>query len=173
MTFFDLALMLIIAAFVFFGLYFGVIHTLGSLIGVVVGAFIASHLSAWLGWIASYVFLWDEKTATFWTFVISFVVINRVVGLLFHIISRVTQILERLPFLNTASKVLGGVLGFVEGLLVMGLILSVAKQYEIGYFWTQMINSSWVALWLVGVATILQPLLPDVMKYAQNLIQKK
>ena len=43
MIIFDAILLIILAGFVFYGLFFGLIKTLGSLAGVIVGAFIASH----------------------------------------------------------------------------------------------------------------------------------
>ncbi len=43
MALFDLILIIILGGFVLFGLWFGFIHTLGSLLGIVVGAFVAGH----------------------------------------------------------------------------------------------------------------------------------
>ena len=48
MNWLDLALTIILAGFVFYGLFFGLIKTVGSLAGVVIGAWGASRLYLWL-----------------------------------------------------------------------------------------------------------------------------
>ena len=43
MSTFDIVLLVIIGGFGLFGLWFGIVHTLGSLLGTALGIFLASH----------------------------------------------------------------------------------------------------------------------------------
>ncbi|KKS70702.1 MAG: hypothetical protein UV42_C0046G0001, partial [Candidatus Magasanikbacteria bacterium GW2011_GWE2_42_7] len=64
MGLFDIVLLIIIAGFAMFGIWFGFIHTLGSLLGTAVGAFVATRYYLWLAtWIVN-ITGWSEHTAT-------------------------------------------------------------------------------------------------------------
>lgn len=161
----DLIVVVLLGGFVLFGLWFGFVHTLGALAGTVLGAFlagafydpVASFLSGRLGW--------DLNLMRVVSFLVLFVLINRLIGLGFYVVEKVFRFISILPFVRTIDHILGMILGFFEGVLVIGLTLIVAERFPFGSL-VSMIASSAVAAWLMKTASILLPLLPAALKAA-------
>lgn len=157
MSFFLLALL---AGFVLFGLWFGFVHTLGALAGTVVGAFLAGVMYEPVASFFSSLFGWDHNLMRVVSFLVLFVLINRLVGLAFYMIERVFRFISIIPFVRTIDHILGMILGLFEGVLVLGLTLIVAEKFPVGGL-AAMIADSTVAAWLMKTASILLPLLPN------------
>ena len=83
MNLLDVILIITIGGFAMFGFWFGLIHTFGSLVGTAIGAFFASRwydgLAGWLAGVTG----WETNTANVLSFIIVFLIINRVIGFLF------------------------------------------------------------------------------------------
>jgi uncharacterized membrane protein required for colicin V production len=171
MGIFDVILLIILAGFVFYGLFFGLVKTLGSLFGVIVGAFVAGHFYL-------QVFSWIEPMAfglnnlgKVVVFLILFSIANRLTGFVFGLIDRVFDVISIIPFLKTINRLAGAVLGLLLGGLVLGLVLYVAARYAIiGNFFGDWLVNSQVAPPLIKFASVLTPLLPEVLKKLQSLI---
>jgi uncharacterized membrane protein required for colicin V production len=129
-TILDLILILILFLFISFGFVIGFIQTVGALVGVVAGAFFAGQffepVSAWL----EPVTLGNPNLARVIAFVVVFVLINRLVGLLFWIIDKVFGIISLIPFTKTLNRLLGALLGLIEGTLVVGLIVYFMQRFS-------------------------------------------
>jgi len=171
MGIFDIILLIILAGFIFYGLFFGLIRTLGSLLGIAVGAWAASHYYlAVFDW-ASNLFLGFNNLGKVVVFILLFTIINRLVGFLFSLLDRAFDIISIIPFLKTINRLAGAILGFVEGALVLGLILYVAARYTIITDWFGgILASSEIAPFLLKFVNILLPLLPEMLKKLQSLI---
>jgi len=171
MSIFDVVLLIILAGFVFFGLFFGLVRTLGALIGVVAGAFVAGHFYL-------QVFSWAEPMAfglnnlgKVVVFIILFSIANRLTGFIFSLIDRAFDIISIIPFLKTINRLAGAVLGLLLGGLVLGLVLYVAARYAIiGNFFGDWLINSQIAPPLIKFASVLTPLLPEILKKLQSLI---
>jgi uncharacterized membrane protein required for colicin V production len=161
----NFALLVLLAGFVLFGLWFGFVHTLGALAGTIIGAFAAGKLYEPLATWLSGTFGWDHNLMRVIAFLVLFVLINRLVGLLFYVVERVFRFISIIPFLSTIDHLLGLILGFLEGVLVLGLTLFVAQKFPIGPL-AQMITDASVAKWMMKTASILLPLLPKVIQNA-------
>ncbi len=171
MTIFDAILLIILAGFVFYGLFFGLIKTVGNLAGVIVGAFIAGRFYIPVFYWAEDLFFGYENLGKVVTFLVLFTIANRIVGLVFALIDRSFGLISIIPFLKTINRLGGAVLGFIMGSLVLGLILYVAARYAIiGYFIGDWIASSKIAPFLVKFAGVLTPLLPEMLKKLQSII---
>jgi len=167
MILFDLILVLILGGFILFGLWFGLIHTLGSLIGVVAGSWIASHSYIYIA--EQFSWLWGTGNfAKLIIFIIIFIIVNRLVGFAFYLFERVFNIISIIPFLKSINRLAGGILGLVEGLLVLGTILFVASKYELGMLTEQMSQSEVVPYFLLAT-TILLPLFPEILKKIKSV----
>lgn len=169
MAIFDLVLLILLGGFVLFGLWFGFIHTLGSLLGIIAGAWVAGHYyTAVADWGA---FMWGGGD---WGKVIAFILIlilvNRLVGLLFYILDRAFEFITIIPFLSSINRLAGAVLGFLEGAFTLGLILFFLARYPINDWFTGALQSSTIAPWLVGMAQVLAPLLPELLRQLQSVI---
>ncbi len=152
-----------------FGAWFGFFHTLGSLVGTVVGTFVGGWLHIPLGnWLAG--IFGNSQWVYIISFAVIFMVMSRLVGFGFHLLDTSFQIVTRLPFLSSVDKILGAVVGFFEGVLVIGLLLYVASRYELGAWMTHAFATSTVAPWFLNSSAVLQPLFPQALKELRSII---
>lgn len=169
MSFFDLCIVLIIGGFALFGLWFGLIHTLGSLLGTVLGVYLASRwyvpAADWLIQTTG----WNDHFASVIMFILAFIIINRLVGFGFFLVDRLLSVVTRLPFINGINRMLGVVFGVAEGVIVVGIVLYFITKFPLGEaFMTALANSHYAAQ-CVGVASLLWPLIPDALKAIQGI----
>lgn len=154
----DLALILVWAGFVFYGLFFGLIRTLGSLLGMVAGAWAAALfyldlfelVSSWFGGL--------ENLGKILCFLVVFVVANRVVGLVFAVLDKFFNIFSIIPFFKLFNRLGGVVLGFLEGALILGIFVYLAVEYLSLNTWLPWgVSQSVVVPYLVKLIKVLVP----------------
>ena len=168
MSYADFTLFVILGGFVLFGLWFGFIHTLGSLVGSVIGAFVASHF---YGPIAQWITLLvggHENLVKVIVFILLFLLINRLVGFAFWIAEKIFHILTVIPFLSSINRLLGGILGLIEGVLMVGITLFFVSKFPVYELVTNALANSKVAAYLIKLSSILWPLLPIALKQLQS-----
>ena len=166
MIIFDVILLLILAGFVFYGLFFGLIRTAGALAGVIIGAWAANY---WylevFSWIQN-LFFGHNNLGKIITFIILFSLINRLVCFAFAVLDKTFSLLSIIPFLKTFNRLAGAILGFVLGGLLLGLILYVISNYAIiGIFINKWMVDSQVAPFLIKFINMLKPLLPEMLQF--------
>ncbi len=171
MSIFDTILLIILSGFVFYGLFFGLIRTVGMLAGIVVGAWVAGHyylpVSDWL----SGMFFGHGNVGKVIVFLILFSLANRLVGLGFYFLDRVFHIFSIIPFLKTINRLGGAILGFLAGSLFLGLILYVISRYAfINHWFGQWLVTSRLAPFFLKSSSLLLPLLPTALKKLRALI---
>jgi len=168
MTILDFILLLILFGFLWFGFWFGLIHALGGLVGAIAGAWLAGHFYGALASPIEQLFGYQGPWLRLASFLAIFIVANRLVGFGFYLFDKSFAFLIRLPFLKTIDRLAGGVLGIVEGALVIGLTLILAVNHlNMPELINNAITTSGVAFGLQAFAAVLVPLLPDVIRYAQ------
>lgn len=168
MGIFDVVLLIILGCFALFGLWFGLIHTLGALVGTIIGALAAGYY--YDGW-AQYLSAAFGGGLNVWrviVFLVIFTVVNRLIGLVFYILERIFRIVSIIPFLKSINRLAGGILGFIEGALVIGLTLYFAGHYPLGSWFEAMVSGSKFAPYFLKVASILTPFLPQALKTLQT-----
>jgi len=170
MGLFDVILLIIIGGFAMFGLWFGLIHTLGSFVGTIFGAFLASRfyapLADWLLGITG----WNPNTTRVIMFVIAFLIINRLVGLAFWFFEKIAQVVTSLPFLRSLDRILGTIFGAFEGVATIGLIVYFIERFPVPGRFMEWMAMSVVAPWTRDVASFLIPLLPEGLKILQSTV---
>lgn len=170
MSFFDISLIIIIGAFGLFGLWFGLIHTLGSLIGTVLGVYLASrYYETAADWLINTTG-WGANFSKVLIFIIAFVIINRLVGLGFWVIDKILTIFTKLPFVSSLNRFLGLIFGILEGSLVLGVIFYFIARFPVGDSFMTWLSASKIAPYTVKLASILWPLLPDAIKVLKSTI---
>lgn len=171
MEWIDIALLVVIGGFGLFGLWFGFIHTLGSLVGTVIGAYLASRwyepMAEWLIGITG----WQTNTARVVMFMIAFVIINRLVGFGFWIVDKMLAIVLRLPFINSINRFLGLLLGVAEGMITIGLIIFFIERFPLSQGFMTTLAASAMAPGLSALAAILWPLLPDALRLLESTVE--
>lgn len=170
MSIFDIVLICIIGAFAAFGLWFGLVHTIGSLVGTVAGVYLASRyyepVANWLIQTTG----WGANTSKVIIFIIAFFLINRVVGLLFWVVDKILSLITHLPFISSINRIFGMVFGALEGLIVLGIIFYFIARFPVGDNIMNALNASKVAPYAVKTASVLWPLVPDAIKVLQSTI---
>ena len=170
MSILDFILLIILFGFTFAGFWFGLIHSIGALVGTVAGVIVAGNYFAWLGSIIQPILMNNENLAKIIAFILLFIIANRLVGFIFWIIGKVFNVLTVLPFLKTINRLSGAVLGLVEGILVLGIILVMIGKFPFSSYIIPAMDTSQVAKFLVNAGKILMPLLPDVIEYTKSYL---
>lgn len=169
MTHADIILLILLGGFTLFGLYTGLIHALGALVGVAVGAFFASRfygpIADWLIPITGGNPNWVKVVV----FILVFIIVNRLVGFAFWIVEKIFGVLKVIPFLSTINRLLGAILGLSEGVLVIGLTLYFISKFPLGETLTAALAASSVAAYLIKISAVLWPLLPLVLRQIQSV----
>jgi len=170
LTILDIILLITLSGFVFYGLFFGLIRTLGSIIGILTGAFLASHLylpvSAW----AESLFFGFDNLGKIVVFFLLFTLTNRLISFGFYLLNKAFDLISIIPFLKTINRITGAILGFVQGGLVLGLLIYVAIRYiQIDWF-MNIISASKVAPFLLKFVKVLLPLLSKALKSLEAFI---
>jgi uncharacterized membrane protein required for colicin V production len=167
----DVILVVILAGFVFYGLFFGLIRTLGTFLGLLVAAFVASRLylpvSLWL----EQFFFGYVNLGKILVFLILFSLVNRLVGFLFYLLDRSLKLISIIPFVKSFNRLGGLVLGFCTGSLTIGLFLFFISRYAFIDQWAgRWLTQSELAPFFLKFANLLLPLLPEMLKKLQSLI---
>lgn len=172
MSLFDIAILITIGGFGLFGFWFGFVHTVGSLMGTVLGAYLASRyykpMAEWLIGITG----WDENISSVLMFIIAFFLINRLVGLVFWILDKALSVITRLPFIKSINRFGGLVLGIFEGLLTIGLIFYFIQRFPFSEIVMGHVAQSWVVPFCIDVAVVLLPLLPEGLRLLQSSVDQ-
>jgi uncharacterized membrane protein required for colicin V production len=146
----------------------GLIQTLGALIGIALGAYLAGLWYLPFGEWLTPIFLGHGVAAKIVAFTILFIIINRLIGFIFWIINKIFDIISIILFLKTINRLAGAILGLAEGVLVIGTILFVISKYSNNEWFNEVVGNSEVAAWIMAVAAIILPLLPEALKILKS-----
>lgn len=170
MSLFDLIVLGIIIAFTLFGLFFGLVHTLGSLLGTIVGVYLASRfyqpLALWLIKVTG----WNANFSKVIMFTIAFILINRLVGLVFLLLDRALSIVTKLPIINSLNKLLGGIFGFLEGVMVLGIFFYFVNKFPLSQNFMNALAQSKLAPFCIKISSILWPFIPQALKLIKDTL---
>jgi uncharacterized membrane protein required for colicin V production len=158
----NLILALTVALFVINGTMQGLIHMVGSIIGLIVGVAVASRLDEMVGaWLAG-VTGWSKPVTVIIAFIVILLVFTRVFGLLVTMIEKAFKIL-RVPLVGLLNRIGGAALGLVEGTLVVGATLILLQGLPVGGLSGSIAGSSMAAA-LITAAKVIVPLLPKTVR---------
>lgn len=166
----DIVLIIIIAGFAISGFWFGFVHTLGSLIGTIVGAYMASRLYEPMGdWFMNLTGA-SDNFARVLMFVFAFFVINRLVGFIFWLLDKMTRIFTNLPFIKSVNRFFGLLFGIFEGIITIGLIIYFIERFPLADWFMEQIAGSIIAPFATNISALLIPLLPDALKMLRSTV---
>ena len=171
MTFLDLILIIILVFFVSSGFRFGLIITLGNLVGTLVGVLVAGYYFEQGTALLDGILLGNVNLARVVAFIIIFILASRLVGLVFYLIDKFFKVLTVLPFLKSINRLAGAFVGFLEGALILGLVILFIDKFPFSEFIIPAIETSQTAQWLLGYGKVLAPLLPEFVKAAESHIK--
>lgn len=165
----DAVLILAILLLVGVNLGFGFIHAVGSIGGLVLGLIVAKHTYLTVaGWLAPLGIGADTMIGKAVAFIVIFVLVTRITGLIVHWLNTFFQFI---PLLPTINHLLGAIVGLVEGVLVCGVSLYVLLGYLAPTSSLALaIQSSILAGFLMAVAQVLMPLVPPIIQQVRDLL---
>ena len=170
MSLFDIILLIIIGGFALFGLWFGLVHTLGSLLGTILGVYLASrYYQPFAEWLIKTTG-WGSNISKVVVFIIAFIIINRLVGLAFYFIDKVLSVFTRLPFISGLNRLLGLVFGLFEGILVLGIAFYFIARFPLGTQFMSAFSTSRIAPFTIQTSSILWPFIPEAIKILKSTI---
>lgn len=170
MVFFDIALIIILAGFVFYGLFFGLIRTVGALLGTLIGIWVASiyYLSA--AGLLKNLFFGYTSAGKIITFLVIFILVSSLVKFAFMMLDKAFDFLAIIPFLKTINRLAGAVFGLVLGGFVLGFVFYIILGFPVvGSFLGKLSAKSQVAPYLVKFVEIIKPILPEVLSKVKTL----
>ncbi len=173
MTLLDLILILIIFFFTVSGFWFGLIMTLGSLLGTVAGVLVAGHYFEAFATKLTGLAMGNAGVAKVFAFILIFLLVSRFVGFIFWIVNKIFNIIAIIPFLKSLNRIGGGVLGFIEGVVFLGVALVIAAKYVTVRWYMDAILASSVAQWLMKYGDLLVPLLPKTTLDVKGILEER
>jgi uncharacterized membrane protein required for colicin V production len=147
--------------FVINGFFQGIIHMIGSFFGLVIGVIVASRTDTMAGaWLHTQTG-WDQNICVIVAFVVILIVFTRVFGIVLHVLEQAFNFMK-IPLIGLANRAAGGVLGFFEGVFVVGATLIIIKTLPFPIVNT--LATSVLAGSLMSAASLLMPLLPKTIQ---------
>jgi uncharacterized membrane protein required for colicin V production len=170
MSLLDLILIVIIAGFSIAGFWLGLIHTAGSLLGTVFSLYIASRyyepVANWMIALTG----WSGNITKVVVFILSFLVIGRLVGILFWLIQKIVHLVTYLPLVTTLNRILGFIFGAIEGVVVVGVAVYFIARFPLDNSFMQSLADSSVAAFTSSIAALLWPLVPHAMQALESSV---
>ncbi len=171
LSWFDLLLLLSIFGYVWGGFWAGLIQSVGGLVGLFVGAIVASrsyeHYAAWV----SPVFNNNQVLAKAFAFILIFLIVTRLIGALFWLVNKIFNFIAIIPGLKFINRLGGAVFGFLEGALFIGITLQFISRLPISTPFAGTIAHSTIAKYFLDITGWLVPLFPKILKEAQNAVK--
>lgn len=158
----DLVMLLVIVGFGAFGFALGLIQVVGSLVGMVAGAWLANLWYPALGSAIARYLPWGKSVVDNVAFVTIFLLVNRLFGLVLFVANRVLNLLKFIPFMKSLNRIGGGVLGLLEGVLMLGIVLEFASKLSPLPWVGTLLEQSVVAPLILAIVHLLTPFLPSV-----------
>jgi uncharacterized membrane protein required for colicin V production len=164
LTILDLVVILVIFLFIAFGFALGFIHALGSLVGIVLGSFIAGlYYQVFGDWLKPYLLGWGSASNVL-AFLIIFAIANRLVGLVFYIVDKIFHIIAIIPFVKSFNRLIGAIFGAIEGVLFVGVVMYVISQLSVSDWLLSAVEGSQLAQWMIYLTGVILYLLPESLK---------
>ena len=169
MTIIDITLLVMLGGFILAGFWFGLIHMIGAVIGIAVGAVLSSRLYEPVAQFVFGITDWNLNLLRVLSFTLLFILINRIIGLLVHVADKAFSFVSWLPFMKTFNRLFGALLGLIEGTLVLGLLVYVASRFPITAASEMVFRDSLIAKLLITVGNLMEPLLPKALQTIQSI----
>jgi membrane protein required for colicin V production len=161
----DFILIGIILLFAYLGFRRGFLQTLGSLLGIIVASIVAGRFYLWLGDLFG-----GSNFSKVLAFILVFALIIKLISLVFWALGKIFQVIAVIPFLQTFERVLGGVLGLTEGILILTVLTFFTTRYPFNDWLTSQMKDSVVVGILLAISYIFLPLLPEGLKKLKSII---
>ena len=167
----DIVIICIIAGFTLVGFMQGFLRTIGNLLSTILGLYLTGRLIE--PFTERFGFLLGSGTfRLIVSYIILYTILSRLLSIGFWFGEKVLGILSWIPFAKSINRVLGALFGLLEGGLVVGAVMFFAVNFLPMDSLRGAIEQSPTALYLVGVMSGLQSLLPQFLKLVPVVFPK-
>jgi uncharacterized membrane protein required for colicin V production len=167
----DVALIIFLAGFVWRGYFTGLIKSVGSFAGVIVGASIASYFYLQFYGLIDQFFGGLDNIGHVISFFIIFIIASKIIYLIFAALDKTYNFISIIPFLKSINRLAGAALGLIIGALITSLLLYVAAKYlPLGAAFDSALVGSKIAPWLLIIANAFLPVLSGGLKSLKTMI---
>lgn len=141
----DLILILILLALAARGWKHGFVESLGEFLGAIIAFLAARWLSVPLAAPVGVLIPDNPGLARFIAFLIIFLIVAKLVGWLFNLAATLLKVVTRLPLISLANKILGGILGFLTGIVFVGSAVYLVLTFRLDDWLVRQLAGSFVA----------------------------
>lgn len=167
-SWFDILLLVSAFGFVWGGFWTGLIQSIGGVVGLFVGQFVASRYYEQFAHSVTPVFGGNEIAGKVFAFILIFLFVTRLVGLIFWFVNKVFHVMAVIPGMKFVNRLGGAVFGFLEASLFIGISLQFLARLPISGGLATTIHNSAIAGYFLNVSAWLVPLFPKVIKQAED-----
>ncbi len=168
MNFLDIVLLTIVFGFVWGGWWSGFIQSIGGIVGVFIGEIVAGRYYEKFADVVAPVFAGNSIASKIFAFVLLFLLVTKLVAAIFWLVNKMFNLIAILPGMKFANRVGGAVFGCIEASLFIGISLQFLVRLPISSSFAQFIDRSLIAGYALSITGWLVPLLPGVIKQAQD-----
>jgi len=168
----DIILLVILGSFVFYGFYLGLVRMvlglISSILSIIISINLYLHFYQWLGFLFK---SFSENTGKIVSFIIVFIIVSVILEIIFRIIAKILKLITSLPIISFVNGSLGGVLGLIQGILIIGVVIFVISHYvgENQKAAEIMLSSDLIPIFLKGINWIV-PLFPEALKMLKSVV---
>ncbi len=167
---FDTILIFIVLAFAAYGFFTGLVQGIGAIVGLYLGALLATAYYKPIGDFLTPIFGGNAVVAALVAFSLLFLLITKLVGIGFYLVSRLFQVISIIPGLRMIDRLGGLGLGVLEGILIVGTILHFYLQLRTTLPAAPPLPHSILAGMLTSIATALLPMLDQVRSAVERAV---
>jgi membrane protein required for colicin V production len=171
MTWLDIAIIIILAGFLWYGFFFGLIRLIGNLVGLIIGAYLASRFYLPIFNFISHYLPGHPELFKIIIFILCFSIIAHLVGYLFILLEKLFNVVAIIPFLKTINRLLGAVFGLAEGIFILGIVAYfLNKNLPSITLFSKWLDASSLVPRLINVSKIMAPYLPTLFNHIKSLL---
>lgn len=157
----DTVLLILLIGCTAWGFANGFIRAVGGIIGIIIGAVVASRYYVALAALVQPLFGPYGGLAAIVSFAFIFLLVGRLFGIVVYLFEKAFDILAIIPFLKSINRLAGALFGFLLGMLVVGTLLFVSGKYSEWATFNDAVAKSQLAQALLDGARVLTPFFPD------------
>ena len=168
MNYLDIIFIIIIVSCTFWGLKKGLIKVVGGIIGIFVGIYFAGLLYSQVSdWLMDLLGFSSQTAGDILGYIVVFIVANRLFALLILILDKIFS----LPIIGGINRILGGIFGLIEGVLIVSIITIVLSNLAFIGADSVLAESKIVPL-TNPIFEFIKPIFPKGFESISNIITK-
>ena len=165
MNFLDIIWIVLIAISFLTGYISGFFYKIGNLIGLILGVIIAGSIYDDIGRIFG-----GSKWVEIIAFVVIYLLISKLVAIVFKIINKFFKIIEKIPFLKQFNRLLGGIVSVLITVLVISFFAYFFTKFELATGMSTYIDGSFLTKAFIWIGSIFAFLLPNAVVKMKSYI---